>query len=200
MSDTSLNEEFYNCTESWFGSRCQYSFGFNKQISFNEIIEAMFQGRHLLLIESMRSKDLKARINVSLTGIDIPAYLVGYFFTLSNKSNPITTIKIQKLTFFQHSVTFYNDLTCFSDEAYICLCTNEHHANCMEFKHDRNFECKLKKYCANEAQCVQDHPTCPSTRIYICPECFFGNECQFYAKALGSTLDKILNYEFKQLK
>ncbi|CAF4431886.1 unnamed protein product, partial [Adineta steineri] len=143
---------------------------------------------------------LKARINVSLTGIDIPAYLVGYFFTLSNKSNTITMIKLQKLTLFQHSVIFYNDLTCFIDEAYICLCTNEHHANCMKFKHDRNFECKLKKYCANEAQCVQDHPTCPSTRICICPECFFGNECQFYAKALGSTLDKILNYEFKQLK
>ncbi|CAF0733814.1 unnamed protein product [Adineta steineri] len=214
-----------------------------------------------------KCQNLKARLNVSLIGIDIPAYVVGYFFTLSNQSNPITTIKLQKLTLFQHSVTFYismlyhmvivqankkfylaviqqlpqidmstsirssqecipvehllnstilnmtqyrrivffhklchmnYDLTCFIDEAYLCLCTNEHHANCMEFKHNRNFECKLKKYCANEAECVQDHPTCPSTRICICPECFFGNECQFYAKALGSTLDEILGYEFKR--
>ncbi|CAF1353214.1 unnamed protein product [Adineta steineri] len=214
-----------------------------------------------------KCQDLKARLNVSLIGIDIPAYVVGYFFTLSNQSNPITTIKLQKLTLFQHSVTFYismiyhmvivqannrfylaviqqlpqidlstsvrssqecipverllnstilnmtqyrrivffhklcymhHDLTCFIDEAYLCLCTNEHHANCMEFKHDRSFQCKLKKYCANEAECVQDHPTCPSTRICICPECFFGNECQFYAKALGSTLDEILGYEFKR--
>ncbi|CAF0733758.1 unnamed protein product [Adineta steineri] len=214
-----------------------------------------------------KCQDLKARLNVSLTSIDIPAYVIGYFFTLSNQSNPITTIKLQKLTLFQHSVTFYismlyhmvivqannkfylvviqqlpqidistsirssqecipvehllnstilnmtqyrrivffhklchinYDLTCFIDEAYLCLCTNEHHANCMEFKHNRNFECKLKKYCANQAECVQDHPTCPSTRICICPECFFGNECQFYAKALGSTLDEILGYEFKR--
>ncbi|CAF4223155.1 unnamed protein product, partial [Adineta steineri] len=43
--DTSLNEEFYNCTESWFGSRCQYSFGFNEQISFNQIVEATFRQR-----------------------------------------------------------------------------------------------------------------------------------------------------------
>ncbi|CAF1268615.1 unnamed protein product [Adineta steineri] len=212
-------------------------------------------------------QDLKARLNVSLIGIDIPAYVVGYFFTLSNQSNPIITIKLQKLTLFQHSVTFYismlyhmvivqvnnkfylaviqqlpqidlstsirssqesvpverllnstilkmtqyrriaffhklcymrHDLTCFIDEAYLCLCTNEHHANCIEFKRDRNFQCTLKKYCANKAKCVQDHPTCPSTRICICPECFFGNECQFYAKPLGSTLDEILGYEFRR--
>ncbi|CAF1097816.1 unnamed protein product [Adineta steineri] len=90
-----------------------------------------------------KCQDLKARLNVSLIGIDIPAYAIGYFFTISNQSNPITMVKLQKLTLFQHSVIFYNDLTCFIDEAYICLCTNEHHANCMEFKHDRNFEFSL---------------------------------------------------------
>ncbi|CAF1367125.1 unnamed protein product [Rotaria sordida] len=89
------------------------------------------------------------------------------------------------------------DLTCFIDEFYICLCTNDHHANCMEFNHDRNFQCILNNHCANEAQCLQDHPICPSTRICICPNCFFGNKCQFYAKGLGSTLDEILGYEFK---
>ncbi|CAF5164275.1 unnamed protein product, partial [Rotaria magnacalcarata] len=57
--------------------------------------------------------------------------------------------------------------------------------------------CSSKTYCENEAQCLQDHPVCPSTRICVCPKCFFGNRCQFYAKGLGSTLDEILGYEFK---
>ena len=52
--------------------------------------------------------------------------------------------------------------------------------------------------CINQGQCLQDHPTCPSTKICLCPSCFFGNQCQFYAKGLGSTLDEILGYEFKR--
>ncbi|CAF3802137.1 unnamed protein product [Rotaria sordida] len=208
----------------------------------------------------------KFRLDVSLDAIHIPSYLVAYFFTLSNKSEPIKTIILRKLSLFQYIVTFHIvipfhiviikaidkyylavlqqspktyistlisskqecipieqlfnstvltmvqyqrivfyydlcrrrfDLTCFIDEFYICLCTNDHHANCMEFNHDRNFQCILNNHCANGAQCLQDHPICPSTRICICANCFFGNKCQFYAKGLGSTLDEILGYEFK---
>jgi hypothetical protein len=95
--------------------------------------------------------------------------------------------------------TNYN-LTCFIDEIYLCLCTNDHHANCLKFNHQRNFICPSNNYCANGGQCLQDHPTCPSTKICLCPSCFFGNQCQFYAKGLGSTLDEILGYEFKRNK
>jgi hypothetical protein len=91
-------------------------------------------------------------------------------------------------------------LTCFIDETYLCLCTNDHHANCLKFNHQRNFICPSTSYCANGGQCLQDHPTCPSTKICLCPSCFFGNQCQFYAKGLGSTLDEILGYEFKRNK
>jgi hypothetical protein len=208
----------------------------------------------------------KATLDVSFNDIDIPPYIVAYFFTLSNKSEPIESIILQKLTLFQHIVTFHvavpfqlafiqtNDkyylaalqqspktsittsispkqecipveqllnstvlkmipyqriihfhiicqkrfkLTCFIDETYLCLCTNDHHANCMKFNGKRNFQCQLNNYCANEGQCLQDHPTCPLTKICLCPSCFFGNRCQFYAKGLGSTLDEILGYEFK---
>ncbi|CAF1301150.1 unnamed protein product [Adineta steineri] len=107
-------------------------------------------------------------------------------------------VPYRRILFFHILCHTRTDLICFIDPAYLCLCTNDHHANCMEFKRDRNFQCKLKKYCANGAQCVQDHPTCPSTRICICPACFFGNECQFYTKGLGSTLDEILGYELKR--
>ena len=90
-------------------------------------------------------------------------------------------------------------LTCFIDEAYLCLCTNDHHANCLKFNHTEEISsCPSNNYCANDGECLQDHPTCPSTKICLCPSCFFGNRCQFYAKGLGSTLDEILGYEFKR--
>jgi hypothetical protein len=210
---------------------------------------------------------LKARLDVSITNIDIPPYLVAYFFTLSNNSQPNNTIIVRKLTLFQHIVTFHisilfhmviiqannkyylavlqhspkkdistlidssrecipteqllnstvlnmvhyrrvtlfhtlchtrSDLMCLIDKAYFCLCTNDRHANCVEFKRDRNFQCPLLNHCENGAGCLQDHPTCPSTRICLCPKCFFGSTCQFYTKGLGATLDEILGYEFKR--
>ncbi|CAF0992582.1 unnamed protein product [Adineta steineri] len=33
---------------------------------------------------------------------------------------------------------------------------------------------------------------------FIDPAYFFGDECQFYTKGLGSTLDEILGYELKR--
>jgi hypothetical protein len=68
----------------------------------------------------------------------------------------------------------------------------------MKFNRERNFQCSLNNSCANGGQCLEDHPTCPSARICLCPNCFFGNRCQFYAKGLGSTLDEILGYEFER--
>ena len=209
----------------------------------------------------------KATLTVSLDEMRVPSYLVAYFFTLSNKSDPIETIVLRKLTFFQRTVTFHiavpfqlafiqangqyylaalqqspktgistfinpkqactpvqqllnttvlkmslfrriihlhwlcytnHMLSCFIEETYLCLCTKDHHANCMTFNHPRSFTCPANNYCAVGGECLQDHPTCPSTTICVCPSCFFGDRCQFYAKGLGSTLDEILGYEFKR--
>ncbi|CAF3252099.1 unnamed protein product [Rotaria socialis] len=221
------------CSDQFYGSKCQFS---------------------------------KSKVDVSLTDIKIPSYLIAYFLTLSNQSNPSNAIVIRKLTLFQQTVTFNitepfhmmiaqanykyylailqhspktfistsispaqecilsdllfnstilkmpqytrfgayyelcgkrHDLSCFVDESFFCLCTNDHHANCLKLIRYSNFQCSSKTYCENEAQCLQDHQVCPSTRICVCPKCFFGNRCQFYAKGLGSTLDEILGYEFK---
>ena len=209
----------------------------------------------------------KAQLDVALDGLDIPPYLIAYFFTLSNQSDPIETIVLRKLTLFQHIVTFHitvpfqlafieadnkhylavlqqsprmhivtsinpqqqcrlaqqlfnstvmemtsyqrivhfhwlchtdYSIKCFMDETYLCLCTNDHHANCMKFNHSRSFNCPSNTHCTNGEQCLQDHPHCPSTKICLCRNCFFGSQCQFYAKALGSTLDEILGYEFRR--
>jgi len=67
----------------------------------------------------------------------------------------------------------------------------------MDFDRVRNLQCLSNDFCKDGAQCLEDHPTCPSTRICVCTDCFFGDQCQFYAKGLGSTLDEILGYEIK---
>ncbi|CAF1540648.1 unnamed protein product [Adineta steineri] len=41
------NELFYNCSSSWFGSMCEYTFDINITFSFNYIIETIFDNRKL---------------------------------------------------------------------------------------------------------------------------------------------------------
>ncbi|CAF1343097.1 unnamed protein product [Adineta steineri] len=43
--NAAFNEVLYNCTEPWFGPRCQYSFPFGGRRSFNHIVEAAFRQR-----------------------------------------------------------------------------------------------------------------------------------------------------------
>lgn len=88
----------------------------------------------------------------------------------------------------------------FLDEVYLCLCTDERHANCLMFdqrQHPNQLGCYAPDLCSNGGRCLQDHPRCPSTRICVCPDCFFGDRCQYYAKGLGATLDEILGYEIQ---
>ena len=235
-ADMTLSNKDYSCicSDQYYGSRCQY---------------------------------LKAKLEIYLENLNIPSYLLAYFFTISNQSDPTITIMLQKLTLFQRMVTFRisipyhvvliksdqkfylsviqsypnNDLStiinpsreclaianlfnstimkmsrfervkyfhipcqmldylnCFLDEFYLCLCTKDRHANCVEFNSKTNLQCSSKYSCSNDAQCLQDHPSCPSAIICVCTDCFFGNQCQFYAKGLGLTLEEILGYEIKR--
>ena len=234
-SDMSLSINDYSCicSEEYYGSRCQY---------------------------------IKYKINIQLEYLNIPSYLLAFFLTITNQSEPRLTIMLQKLTLFQRIVTFrisipFNiiiiksdlkyylavvqqypnkdistsinpsrecisikyllnstilkksryeriksyhipcqkniELNCFIDEYYLCLCTKDHQANCVEFNSNKNVECSSKESCLNGGKCLQDDPNCPSSIICVCMDCFFGNQCQFYAKGLGLTLDEILGYEIK---
>jgi hypothetical protein len=70
--------------------------------------------------------------------------------------------------------------SCFYDNIYKCLCNNERQVNC----HGRI-------YPKNDAQCYQDHPTCPTKLLCVCPECCYGSRCQFSTLSL----DMILVYQ-----
>jgi len=235
-TDMSLSNNDYSCicSDQYYGLRCEY---------------------------------IKAKLDIYLENLNIPSYLLAFFLTISNQSEPRLTIMLQKLTLFQRMVTFrisipyhlvliqsdrkyylaviqsfpnldisteinpsrecisieilFNstlmrmsrfqrikyyhipcqinpNLNCFIDESYLCLCTKDRHANCVEFNSNKNLQCSSKHSCLNGGQCLQDHPTCPSAIICVCTDCFFGNQCQFYGKGLGLTLDQILGYEIKR--
>ncbi len=54
--------------------------------------------------------------------------------------------------------------------------------------------CQHNDFCQNGALCFQNNLTCPSAKICICTDCYFGNLCQFYAKGFGLVFDDILRY------
>ena len=90
-----------------------------------------------------------------------------------------------------------SSISCFYDETYMCLCASGYLPNCFHFDHQTVRTCKQIGYCQNNGLCLQDDPTCPSDRICICSDCYFGSQCQFYAKGFGLTLDDILRYEIQ---
>ena len=102
--------------------------------------------------------------------------------------------RIQRVKYYHIPCKTDLSLKCFFDESYMCMCTVEHHANCFLFDHQANFSCPEHVHCQNGGQCLQDDPTCSFTTICVCTDCFFGDQCQFYAKGMGLTLDDILRY------
>ncbi|CAF2631430.1 unnamed protein product [Rotaria sp. Silwood2] len=47
--NSQTSELFYNCSSSWFGSKCQYRFVYNSFLSFNEIVKASLNIRQKIL-------------------------------------------------------------------------------------------------------------------------------------------------------
>ncbi|CAF0975520.1 unnamed protein product [Adineta steineri] len=88
-----------------------------------------------------------------------------------------------------------SDLTCFHDNyIFMCLCTEERHANCFHFNFNMTYNCLGQNDCQNDGRCFQDHPHCPTKIMCVCQECFYGDKCQFTTKHSGLSLDSILGY------
>ncbi|UJR17411.1 hypothetical protein I4U23_004306 [Adineta vaga] len=105
---------------------------------------------------------------------------------------------IRRVKYYPLTCQKVNKPWCFYDEMYMCLCTSEFYPNCFQFDHQQSkFTCSYNNYCKNNALCLQDDPTCPSNTICICSDCYFGTQCQFYAKGFGLTLDDILRFEIR---
>ncbi|CAM2709396.1 unnamed protein product [Rotaria socialis] len=161
---------------------------FRISIPYNLVIVELNRKYYLAVIQSIPNLDLSTSINPSQECLSIEILFNSTLMAMS---------RFQRIKFYHIPCQTNHDLNCFMDKFYLCLCTKDRHANCVEFNYDKNLQCSSKHYCANGAQCLQDHPTCPSAIICVCTDCFFGHQCQFYAKGLGLTLDEILGYEIK---
>jgi hypothetical protein len=90
------------------------------------------------------------------------------------------------------------DLACFHDnDVFMCLCTKDRQANCFHFDFNMTYNCRGLNDCQNGAQCFQDHPVCPTMKMCVCQECFYGTKCQFTTKQFGLSLDAILGYHIR---
>jgi hypothetical protein len=89
-------------------------------------------------------------------------------------------------------------LHCFYDERYMCLCDEDHRANCLTFDHNKTYKCQ-DDYgdCENGAQCFLDGEDCPLSSACLCLDCYYGSKCQFSTYGLGLSLDAILGYHIK---
>ncbi|CAF4081076.1 unnamed protein product, partial [Adineta steineri] len=105
--------------------------------------------------------------------------------------------RIQRLKSYHIPCQHDFNLQCFVDEFYMCLCTEEHHSNCIPLDHQLSFVCEDNVYCENGGTCLQDRPMCFYSILCVCNDCFFGDRCQFYAKGIGLTLDDLLRYEIR---
>ena len=76
----------------------------------------------------------------------------------------------------------------------LCLCQSSskdaeriREANCLEYDHDRKFDCLGQNACENDGQCFQDNPTCPQTSVCRCAECSYGRPGQGIRRRIRSS-------------
>jgi hypothetical protein len=90
-------------------------------------------------------------------------------------------------------------LTCLYDlEGFMCLCDQERFANCLHFNFSSKSRCQQRSVCENDGECFPDRPSCPTSMMCVCRECYFGTKCQLTTKGFGLSLDTILGYQIRQ--
>ncbi|CAF1114617.1 unnamed protein product [Adineta steineri] len=104
--------------------------------------------------------------------------------------------KIRRMKYYHVICQTKLHLLCFFDESHMCLCTLERHAFCFKFEHNTS-ECRYTTHCQNNAKCMEEGTECPVTTFCSCIDCYFGDQCQFYAKGVGLTLDDIFRYDIQ---
>ncbi|CAF1415316.1 unnamed protein product [Adineta steineri] len=161
---------------------------FYLSIPYHMVFVKIIRDYYLAAIQQTPQTDLLTSINSKQQ-----CHSIDKFFN----STILTLPLIRRVKYYPLLCKDFNKPQCFYDEIYMCLCTNESYPNCFQFDHQSKLTCLHENYCQNNAVCLQDDPTCPSNTICICSDCYFGTQCQFYAKGFGLTLDDILRYEIR---
>jgi len=105
---------------------------------------------------------------------------------------------LRRAKYYHQACGKYNSLPCFYDlDTFMCLCTNDRHANCFNFDFHMENDCRGSNYCLNKGECFQDLPQCPTISVCSCADCYYGSRCQFSTKTYGISLDAILGYHIR---
>ena len=151
--------------------------------------------RHLYLIGVQSNYTFSAIISTQLT----PSRRCPSVNNLFN-TTVLAWSRLRRVKYYHKPCQDRIDLSCFHDDIYLCLCTEDRRANCFEFDHNMTYNCHGDDYCENKSPCFQDHPRCPTIRLCMCPECYYGSKCQFSTDGIGLSLDAIFGYEIQPQK
>jgi hypothetical protein len=168
----------------------QYLLTMYTSTTFNIAIAQMLRQYYLVILREQ---------NITLANISteiIPSHrcqsLDEIFNNTFMKQHLLKRIKYYHVPCKQHQ-----ELICFYDDVYFCLCTLDRSANCFEFDHNMTYHCEKYKYCGNDGYCLQDDLICPSSSFCTCDRCYFGSRCQFSTKRSTLSLNIILAYHFR---
>ncbi|UJR19774.1 hypothetical protein I4U23_022908 [Adineta vaga] len=87
---------------------------------------------------------------------------------------------------------YFQNVTCFYDEVYMCLVDEQHVPDCLHFNHAIH-NCTDKNYCENNGRCLQRKRSGQLNFACVCPECVSGNFCQIKMTRFFLTLDSLLS-------
>ncbi|CAF4455972.1 unnamed protein product [Rotaria sp. Silwood2] len=104
---------------------------------------------------------------------------------------------LRRIKYYPYLCQQKEQMKCFYDEKYMCICDINRFANCFTFNHTISHDCQGENICKNDGLCFQDTLKCPLTSICVCPACYYGTKCQFSTKGFALSLDYILSYNIK---
>jgi hypothetical protein len=160
-------------------------------IEFHIIFAQIFQHYYLisLLSDYIPSRNVSSEIRSSQRCLPIDELFDA---TITNYHS------LRRAKYYHQACRKYKSLPCFYDhDTFLCLCTNDRHANCFNFDFNLRNDCEGNNYCLNSGQCLQDIPQCPTRSVCVCQDCFYGSRCQFSTKGYGLSLDAILSYHIR---
>ena len=105
---------------------------------------------------------------------------------------------VRRIKYYHIPCKQYADLACFHDDTHLCLCNLYNHANCFEFNHSTESNCRETNYCENGGRCFSDDRQCPTRSACLCLDCFYGSRCQISSTGNILSLDLILGYHILQ--
>ncbi|CAF2930436.1 unnamed protein product [Rotaria sp. Silwood2] len=104
---------------------------------------------------------------------------------------------LRRVKYYPHLCQQKEQVKCFYDEIYMCICDANRFSNCFTFNHTISHDCQGENICENDGLCFQDTVKCPLLSICVCPACYYGTKCQFSTRGFALSLDYILGYNIK---